>query len=134
MEEAERKIDRSLTLLGLYASSVEKEAGVKTRSHGRSTRGPPLTINVVNAATSEIEEIFQVEVHRNESIEELKQKIKGMLPKFQGVVEELFLAYNRTQLQDENKTLSELNINNNDTLHVHALQQIPKGRPWVACY
>ena len=132
MEESERKIVRCLTLLSLYATSVEREAGVKTRSHGRSTRGPPLTLNIINDVPgSEAPESFQVEAHHNETIEELKQKIKAMLPKFQGVVEELFLAFNRTQLQDENKSLQELQINNNDSLHVHALQQIPKGMETV---
>lgn len=50
---------------------------------------------------------------------------------FEGTVADLYLTTKRNQIHEENKTLHELQINNNQVIIVNATQQISKGQESV---
>jgi hypothetical protein len=120
-----------LTLLNMYCDAVEEETHTKAKSHGASTRGKPVTLHVVNVVAGTSPEVFDLELHSNESINAVKQKIKDTLQNFQGAVTDLFLTLKKNPITEENKTLQDLNITNNSTVEANCNQIIPKGQATV---
>jgi hypothetical protein len=132
VSESVRRIERCLTLLMAYCKQCETEVGIKVKSHGTSTRGKPLTLIISNEVPNvQCAETFKLEAHSNETIVGIKKRVKDCLIGYKGNVSDLYLTTKRNQIHEEDKTLNELQITNNQILIVNAVQHLEKGQETV---
>ena len=101
-----------------------------------------MKLNIINKIPNTFPEAFQIEMYGNQTVTELKQKIKSFLNSYEGkghtpetpptenlytgTIEDMYLTTKRGQLEDT-RNLQELHIINNHTVTVNVVYQIPKG-------
>lgn len=132
-QETETSIIRILNLMIHFCHKCAQMFEFKIKSHGSITRGKPLTLIISNGIHPESEQNWTLECHSNEKLKQAKLKVKKLLGKsFEGTLAELFFSTkDEQQLSEENSTLEELKINNNQNLFIKSNQAVEKGQETV---
>ncbi|KAH3767551.1 ubiquitin carboxyl-terminal hydrolase 34 [Pelomyxa schiedti] len=130
--QSEPGILRCLLILKQYISQYDT-AQSKSKSHGSTTRGKPVTLRVCLSSamptaspsttqpdsTAQTKTDFTLDLHSNVTVGDLRQHIKVSLgPNFSGQTSDIIITMNRDVLLDDTVTLQQLNVTDKQLVSV----------------
>eukprot|EP01119_Soliformovum_irregulare_P016659 TRINITY_DN4860_c0_g1_i1.p1 TRINITY_DN4860_c0_g1~~TRINITY_DN4860_c0_g1_i1.p1 ORF type:complete len:2591 (-),score=801.00 TRINITY_DN4860_c0_g1_i1:32-7804(-) len=125
-------VERLVSLLLTFCKHTEVQLGGKGYSHGSNTRGKPITLIITNSIPeTQPTESFVLQAHSNETISAIKARIFTHITNFKGAVNDILLSIKRDQIQEEDRTIDEMGITNNQNIIVSANQKIESGQGTV---
>lgn len=125
-------VERLVSLLLAFCKHTEVQLGGKGYSHGSNTRGKPITLIITNSIPeTQPTDNFVLQAHSNETISAIKARIFSHITNFKGAVNDVLLSIKRDQIQEEDRTIDDMGITNNQNIIVSASQKIESGQSTV---
>ncbi|PRP81656.1 hypothetical protein PROFUN_01163 [Planoprotostelium fungivorum] len=118
-----RRLLRSLRLLQEFSEKCEEQCATKVASHG----GPKREISTIFRVENLIKDctppdVIEISATSKEAIGAFKERVRDMIPKFEGKVDELRILVRGGQIDDEQMTLGTLELTHLTSISIQKLE------------